>query len=69
MKGNGDCYRRRLQFPLHDLMTAALTHGNEPFCSRIRQTSEPERTRSLPNRYLDLSYKDLAVSPPSDFRR
>jgi len=32
-----------------------------PFCSRILQTSKPARTRSLPNRDLDLSYEDLAV--------
>src|SRR5260370_5664504 len=33
----------------------------------MRQTSEPERTRSLPNRYLNLSYEDLVVRAPGDF--
>ena len=32
-----------------------------PFCSSIRHTSEPDRTRSLPNRNLNLRYKDFAV--------
>ena len=35
----------------------------------MRQTSAPERTRSLPNRYLELSYEDLVVRAASDFRR
>src|SRR5258708_9117919 len=38
-----------------------------PFCSRIRQISKPDRTRSLPNRYLDLSYKDFVVKTFGDF--
>jgi len=40
-----------------------------PFCSRIRQTSEPERTRSLPNRNLNLSHEDFVAKTPGDFRR
>jgi len=40
-----------------------------PFCSRIRQTSEPERTRSLPNRHLNLSHEDFVVKAPRDFGR
>ena len=40
-----------------------------PFCSRIRQISEPERTRSLLNRHLDLSHENFAVKAPGDFGR
>ena len=40
-----------------------------PCCSRIRQTSEPERTRSLPNRNLNLSDKDLVVKAAGNFGR
>jgi hypothetical protein len=40
--------------------------GN-PWCSRIWQISEPERTRNLPN--LDLRDKDFVVEPLDDFRR
>jgi hypothetical protein len=35
----------------------------------IRQISEPERTRSLPNRHLNLSDKDLVVKAAGDFGR
>src|ERR1035438_998397 len=41
--------------------------ATNPFCSRIRQTSEPERTRSLPNGHLNLSYEDLVVRASCDF--
>ena len=40
-----------------------------PFCSRMRQISEPERTRSLPNRNLNLGHEDLVVKAPGDFGR
>jgi hypothetical protein len=40
-----------------------------PCCSRIRQTSEPERTRSLLNRHLNLSHENLVVKAPDDFGR
>ena len=40
-----------------------------PCCSRIRQTSEPERTRSLPNRHLNLGDKNLVVKAAADFGR
>src|SRR5580698_32596 len=40
-----------------------------PYCSRIWQISEPERTRSLPNGYLDLGYKHFTLKSPRDFRR
>jgi hypothetical protein len=33
----------------------------------MRQTYEPERTRSLPNRNLNLSYEDLVVKASVDF--
>ena len=39
------------------------------FCSRIRQTSEPESTRSLPNRHLNLSHENFVVKAPGDFGR
>ena len=34
----------------------------------MRQTSNPERTRSLPNRHLNLSDEDLAMQSSRDFR-
>ena len=43
--------------------------ATNPFCSSIRQTCDPERTLSLPNRNLNLSDKDLIVEPASDLRR
>jgi hypothetical protein len=43
--------------------------ATNPFCSRIRQTSDPERTRSLPNRDLNLSHENLAARAPGDFGR
>lgn len=39
------------------------------FSSRIRQTSEPERTRRLPNRHLNLSHEDFVVKASGDFGR
>lgn len=35
----------------------------KPCCSRIEQTSVPARTRSLPNRNLNLGYEYFAVQP------
>src|SRR5579871_3908620 len=35
----------------------------------MRQTSEPERTRSLPNRYLNLGYENLAMRSLRDLGR
>src|ERR1039457_1843376 len=43
--------------------------ATNPFCSRMRQISEPERTRSLPNRNLNLGHEDLVVKAPGDFGR
>lgn len=40
-----------------------------PCCSRIRQTSGPERTRSLPNQHLNLSHENFVVKAPGDFGR
>ena len=40
--------------------------ATNPCCSRILQTSAPERTRSLPNGHLNLSYENLVVQPPSN---
>ncbi len=36
---------------------------------RILRTSRPDRTRSLPNRYLDPGDKHLAVQPSRDLGR
>ena len=35
---------------------------------RTAKTSAPERTRSLPNHYLDLSYENIVVRAPGDLR-
>jgi hypothetical protein len=40
-----------------------------PCCSRILQTSEPERTRSLPNGHLNLRDENFTVQPLRNFRR
>ena len=69
MKPNGNRYRGCLQTLLHDLMAASLAYSGKPFCSRMRQTSEPERTRSLPNRHLNLRHEDFAMEAPADFGR
>ena len=54
---------------LHDPMTASLTDLNESMLFEIRQISEPERTRSLLHRYLDLRHEDFVAVAPGDFRR
>ena len=41
--------------------------GTNPFCSRMRQISKPERTQSLPNRELNLSYEHFSVESARDF--
>src|SRR5581483_7425821 len=38
----------------------------KPCDCKIRQTSSPESTRRLPNRYLDLRDKDLRLHPAVD---
>src|SRR5579863_10529475 len=40
--------------------------ATNPCCSKSRQTSSPDRTRSLPNRYLDLRHEHFAVEAPGD---
>jgi len=40
-----------------------------PFCSRMPEISEPERTQSLPNRNLNLGHEDLVVRAPGHFGR
>src|ERR1035438_5528567 len=40
-----------------------------PCSSRIRQISEPERTRSLPNRHLNLSHENFVVRASGNFGR
>ena len=54
---------------LHHLMTPSFRTAANPFCSSMRQISDPERTRSLPNRNLDLSYENLVAKTPCDFGR
>jgi hypothetical protein len=43
--------------------------ATNPCRSRILQTFEPERTRSLPNGHLDLRNEDLVAQPLGNFRR
>jgi hypothetical protein len=43
--------------------------ATNPLSSRIRQTCDPEKTRSLPNRYFDLGYKNLAMKAPRRLSR
>jgi hypothetical protein len=69
VKRNRNSYRCCLQTLLHDSVAALLPDEANPCCSRIRQTSEPERTRSLPNRHLDLSHENFAMKTPGDFGR
>jgi hypothetical protein len=69
VKRNRNGYRGRLQALLHDPMAASLADCDESVCSRIRQTSDPERTRSLPNRDLNLSHENLVARAPGDFGR
>jgi len=51
---------------LHDSMAAALANRNKSVLSSIFETSVPERTRSLPNRHLDLRDKNFAVQAACD---
>ena len=44
-----------------------LLTSTKPFEARIRQTSRPERTRSLPNRDLYMGHVDLVAPAPLDF--
>lgn len=41
--------------------------ATNPFCSSTRQTSSPDRTRSLPNGNLDLGDEHLAAETPDNF--
>ena len=41
--------------------------STKPWEARMRQTSRPERTRSLPNGDLDLRHVDLSTKVPVDF--
>ena len=43
--------------------------GTNPCCSKILQISEPERTRSLPNRHLDLGYEYFTLKSPGNLGR
>jgi hypothetical protein len=51
---------------LKDAVAALLSHCEKAMRSSLRQTSSPERTRSLPNRDLDLGYEYLAVHTAAD---
>ena len=66
MKGNGNGYPSFFHVLLHDPVAAPLTDGMNPSCSRILQISVPERTRSLPNKHLDLGYKYFALKSPGN---
>jgi len=48
-----------------ETLPLCLTAMN-PCCSRMRHNSSPERTRSLPNRDLNLSHKHLAMHAARD---
>ena len=41
--------------------------ARSPFLSRMWHTSEPDGTRTLPNRNLDLGHEDFAAKPASNF--
>ena len=69
VKRNRNCYRGRLQTLLHDPMAASLADCDESVFSRIRQISDPERTRSLPNRNLNLRHENFVAGAPGDFGR
>jgi hypothetical protein len=58
----------RVRFCMMRWLPRCRTATN-PLCSRIWQTSSPERTRSLPNRNLDLGDEDLTVEAPGYFGR
>jgi hypothetical protein len=51
---------------LHDDMTSAPTHLNGPVLLKTRQTSRPDRTRSLPMLRFDPRYKDIGPKPTLD---
>ena len=68
MKGNGNGHGCSFHSFLHNPMLPRCRTGTNPFCSRIRQTSDPG-TRSLPNRYLDLRDENFAAEAPTDFGR
>jgi hypothetical protein len=69
VQGNRDGYAGCLQTLLRDPVAAALANRGDPIPFQNQTTSEPERTRSLPNRYLDLGHKNLPVKSPVDFGR
>jgi len=54
---------------LHHDVTAAPPNFGKEFRARIAQTSRPDRTGSLPNRYLEAGDEDFASQAISDFRR
>ena len=54
---------------LHNPMTAALTDGKKSVVFENLADFRARRTRSLPNRNLDLRDKDFVVEPLDDFRR
>jgi hypothetical protein len=51
---------------LHDDVTSALAHLDEPVLLKDRQTSRPDRTRSLPMSRFDPRYKDIGPKPTLD---
>ena len=66
MIGNGDCHCTEVGSPLHDDMASSSTDFLK---TRMRQTSRPERTRSLPMSRFEAGDKYLSVEPAFDFGR
>jgi hypothetical protein len=54
---------------LHDPITASLTDLNESMRFENSANRRTRRTRSLPNRHLDLRHEDFVAVAPGDFRR
>jgi hypothetical protein len=67
VKRNRNRDRRALCPFLHDPVASALADRDKSVTFRIRQTSSPERMRSLPNRNLNLRYKDFFAEAPGNF--
>jgi hypothetical protein len=63
VKGNRNGDRRVLSTLLHDPVASLLPDRGESVLFEDTTTSEPERPRSLPKRYLNLSNKYLVMKP------
>jgi hypothetical protein len=65
--GNGDAASVRAA--LHDDVTSAPAHLDESVLLRIRHTSRPDRTRSLPMLRFDPRYKYIGPKSTLDLLR